>query len=95
MDGKVRSLFICGTEGLSILKNSIFPEGALINIGTPKRPDIDHRPCVAVGNMRNRGSIDPQISNRPYSAQRISGRPSGLKLLCQVLVLVGRLRNSK
>lgn len=36
-----------------MLRNSIFPEGALINIRTPKRPGIDHQVCVPGGNIRN------------------------------------------
>ena len=34
-------------------QNSMFPESALINIRALGRPDVDHRPCVLVGNMRN------------------------------------------
>ena len=35
------------------LQNSIFPESVLINIRTPERSDVDHRPFVIGGNMRN------------------------------------------
>lgn len=35
------------------LKNSIFPESALIGIRTLERPDVDHNPCALGGNMRN------------------------------------------
>lgn len=34
-------------------KNSMFPDGALLEIGTPKRPDIKHGSCAQGGNMRN------------------------------------------
>ena len=37
----------CGTL------NSIFPNGALINIGTLERAYIDHRACVPFEKMRN------------------------------------------
>lgn len=40
-------------EDLLILKNSISPESALNNIGTPKWPDIIHWLCAVVGDMRN------------------------------------------
>ena len=50
--GKFILFLICGTEDLMIF-NSIFPESALINVWTAKRPDIDHGPSVLVGNMRN------------------------------------------
>ena len=33
--------------------NSIFPDSALIDIRTPKRPDVDHETRVLGGKMRN------------------------------------------
>ncbi len=33
--------------------NSIFPDSALRNIGTPERPDVSHQGCEMEGNMRN------------------------------------------
>ena len=40
-------------------KNRLSPEGILNNIRTSERSDIVHRPCVPVGDMRNRGSKEP------------------------------------
>ncbi|MDE5893513.1 MAG: hypothetical protein K2H45_11385 [Acetatifactor sp.] len=37
----------CGTQ------NSIGPDSALIHIGTPERPYVDHQSCVLGGRMRN------------------------------------------
>ena len=78
---------------MQLTENSISPGSALIKIRTPERAGFDHGKCVMGGDMRNRGSIDPQISNRPYSAWNKYWPYFGQDLFQRVLVLGGRLRN--
>ena len=42
-------------------KNSISPYSALIHIGTPKRPDMNHLDSVLLGDMRNSNSEKRKI----------------------------------
>ena len=62
----------------------------MINIGTPKRPEIDHRYCVHVGNMRNsKNSIFPE------GAVINIGTPKRPEIDHWYCVHVGNMRNSK
>ncbi len=71
------------------LLNSIFPDSALRNIGTPERPDVSHQGCEMEGNMRNLNSIFPD------SALRNIGTPERPDVSHQGCEMEGNMRNLK
>ena len=71
------------------ISNSTSPESALINIGMPKQPYIDHWACVIAGDMRNFNSISPE------SALINIGMPKQPYIDHWACVVAGDMRNFK